>query len=58
MSNLLASMSVAGNALDAFQNALSTTQNNVTNSSTAGYAKQTVNLTARSSNLATAWWAG
>jgi flagellar hook-associated protein 1 FlgK len=52
MSNLLASMSVAGNALDAFQNALSTTQNNVTNSSTAGYAKQTVNLTARSSNLA------
>jgi flagellar hook-associated protein 1 FlgK len=47
MSNLLASMSLAGNALDAFQQAMSTTQNNVTNSSTEGYAKQTVNLTAQ-----------
>jgi flagellar hook-associated protein 1 FlgK len=45
-------MSAAGNALGAFQQALTTTQNNVTNSSTEGYAKQTVNLTAQPFDVA------
>ncbi len=46
MSNLLASMSTAGNALGVYQQALEVIQNNISNSATPGYAKQTVNLLA------------
>jgi flagellar hook-associated protein 1 len=41
MSNLLAAMDGAANALSVFQNALSVTQNNIANSSTPGYVEQT-----------------
>jgi flagellar hook-associated protein 1 FlgK len=44
MSNILASLTNAGNALDVFQQALTVVQNNVNNSSTPGYATQTLNL--------------
>lgn len=47
MSNLLASLASAGNALDVFQQALNVVQNNVNNSSTPGYASQTTNLEAQ-----------
>src|SRR5580698_1216721 len=47
MSNILASLASAGNALDVFQQALSVVQNNVNNSSTPGYATQTLNLEAQ-----------
>src|SRR5450755_3213751 len=47
MPNLLASLSTAGNALDVFQQALSVVQNNVNNSSTPGYATQSLNLQAQ-----------
>jgi flagellar hook-associated protein 1 FlgK len=47
MPNILASLTSAGNALDVFQQALSVIQNNVNNSSTAGYATQSLNLTAQ-----------
>jgi flagellar hook-associated protein 1 FlgK len=47
MPNLLASLSSAGNALDVFQQALSVVQNNVNNSSTPGYATQSLNLQAQ-----------
>lgn len=47
MPNLLASLSSAGNALDIFQQALNVIQNNVNNSSTPGYATQSLNLTAQ-----------
>lgn len=46
MSNILASMQAAGNALDVFQQALGTTSNNINNASTPGYASQTLNLQA------------
>lgn len=38
MSNLLASLSGAGNAVSVFENALTISQNNIVNSSTPGYA--------------------
>ena len=47
MPNLLASLSSSGNALDVFQQALNVIQNNVNNSSTPGYATQTLNLAAQ-----------
>lgn len=47
MPNLLASLSSSGNALDVFQQALNIIQNNVNNSSTPGYATQTLNLVAQ-----------
>jgi len=47
MPNLLASLSNSGNALDVFQQALNVIQNNVNNSSTPGYATQTLNLAAQ-----------
>ena len=47
MGNILASLSSAGNALDIFQQALNVIQNNVNNSSTPGYATQTLNLEAQ-----------
>jgi flagellar hook-associated protein 1 len=46
MSNLLASLSTSGNALNIFQQALDVVQNNVSNASTPGYAKQQINLAA------------
>src|SRR5579863_7296287 len=46
MSNLLAMFGTSGNALDVFQQALNVVQNNVNNSSTPGYAKQSLNLEA------------
>ena len=47
MSNLLAALTTAGNALGVFQQALDVVQNNITNSTTPGYAKQSLNLTAQ-----------
>jgi flagellar hook-associated protein 1 FlgK len=47
MPNILASLTNAGNALDVFSQALNVIQNNVNNSSTPGYATQTLNLTAQ-----------
>jgi flagellar hook-associated protein 1 FlgK len=47
MPNLLASLSSAGNALDVFQQALNVIQNNINNSSTPGYATQSLNLEAQ-----------
>src|SRR5579871_5949093 len=44
MSNLIAALAASGNALDVFQQALTTTSNNINNASTPGYAKQTLNL--------------
>jgi flagellar hook-associated protein 1 FlgK len=44
MSNLLASLSVSSSALNAFDEALETTQNNVANAQTPGYAAQTQTL--------------
>ena len=52
MPNLLASLSSAGNALDVFQQALTVIQNNVNNSSTPGYASQTLNITAQPFDVA------
>jgi len=47
MPNILASLTSAGNALDVFQQALNVVQNNVDNSSTPGYATQTLNIEAQ-----------
>jgi len=47
MPNLLASLTSSGNALDVFQQALTVIQNNVNNSSTPGYATQSLNLVAQ-----------
>jgi flagellar hook-associated protein 1 FlgK len=46
MSSLLAMLGASGNALDVFQQALNVVQNNVNNSSTPGYASQSLNLEA------------
>jgi flagellar hook-associated protein 1 len=46
MSNLFATMGSAANALDVLQQALSVVQNNVSNSSTPGYASQQLNIEA------------
>ena len=51
MSNLLASLSTAGHALDVYQQALDTVQSNITNAGTPGYAKQSLNLEALPFNL-------
>ena len=52
MSNLMASMATAGNALDVYQQALNVVQNNITNSSTPGYATQTLNMVAQPLDVA------
>jgi len=44
MSNLLATLVSSADALQAYGQVLQTSQNNVTNASTPGYAKQSVNL--------------
>ena len=48
MSNLLASLSTAAGTLAAYGRVLDVTQNNVSNASTPGYAKQSLNLYALS----------
>jgi flagellar hook-associated protein 1 FlgK len=45
--NILASLANAGNSLAVFEQALAVIQNNVNNSSTPGYATQTLNLEAQ-----------
>jgi flagellar hook-associated protein 1 FlgK len=52
MSNLMTSMATAGNALDVYQQALNVVQNNITNSSTPGYATQTLNMVAQPLDVA------
>jgi flagellar hook-associated protein 1 FlgK len=52
MSNLLTSLTTAGQALDVYQQALNVVQNNITNSTTAGYAKQSLNLVSQPFDLA------
>lgn len=47
MSNLLATLNVSASALNAFSMALETTQNNVANAQTPGYAAQTQTLDAQ-----------
>jgi flagellar hook-associated protein 1 FlgK len=47
MANLISTMMAAGGALDAFTQALDVVQNNVSNSSTPGYANQTQTLDGR-----------
>jgi flagellar hook-associated protein 1 FlgK len=47
MSNLLAALGSSGNALSVLQQALGVIQNNVTNSSTPGYAAQQLNIVAQ-----------
>ena len=44
MSNLMTTLATAGHALDVYQQALDVVQNNITNSSTPGYATQSLNL--------------
>jgi flagellar hook-associated protein 1 FlgK len=46
MSNLLAMLGASGRALDVYQQALNAVQNNVSNASTPGYARQSLNLEA------------
>lgn len=48
MSNLFSGMRTAANAMQAFERALSVTQNNMTNASTAGYARQEAAFYSRS----------
>lgn len=52
MSSLIASMTTAGNALDVYQQALTVVQNNITNSSTPGYATQSLNMVAQPLDVA------
>lgn len=47
MSTLFGALDTAGSALDAYQQALNVVQNNITNSSTPGYASQSANLVAQ-----------
>jgi flagellar hook-associated protein 1 len=51
MANLLASLSAASHSLGAFERALAVTQNNVTNASTPGYARQRLVLEASAFSL-------
>jgi flagellar hook-associated protein 1 len=51
MSNLLASLRSSANTLDAFDQVLAVTQNNVSNASTPGYAKQRLMLNAMSFDI-------
>ncbi|MEJ7607204.1 MAG: flagellar basal body protein [Bryobacteraceae bacterium] len=46
MSNLLASLRTSSGALDALQQSVAVSQNNVTNASTPGYARQRLRMTA------------
>jgi flagellar hook-associated protein 1 FlgK len=53
MSSLTAALGNAGDALDVLQQALAVIQNNVSNSSTPGYASQQLNITAQPFDSAT-----
>src|SRR5271156_5755659 len=46
MGTLFSALNSAGTALDAFQQAVDVSQNNVTNANTAGYAKQVAQINA------------
>jgi flagellar hook-associated protein 1 FlgK len=52
MSNLLTTLATAGHALDVYQQALDVVQNNITNSSTPGYATQSLNLASQPFDVA------
>ena len=52
MSNLLTSLATAGHALDVYQQALNVVQNNITNSTTPGYATQSLNLASQPFDVA------
>jgi flagellar hook-associated protein 1 len=52
MATISAMLSSAGNALDVFQQALGVVQNNISNSSTPGYATQSLNLEAQPLDVA------
>jgi flagellar hook-associated protein 1 FlgK len=52
MSSLLAALGSSGNALNVLQQALGVIQNNVSNSSTPGYASQQLNITAEPLDVA------
>lgn len=51
MPSLLASLNAAAGSMHAFEQALATVQNNVTNASTPGYARQQVDLVAQAFHL-------
>ena len=51
MSNVIATLNTAGQALGVFQDALTTVQNNITNANTPGYASQSVNFAAQPFDL-------
>lgn len=51
MSNVIATLNTAGQALGVFQDALTTVQNNITNANTPGYASQSVNFVAQPFDL-------
>src|SRR5579871_5179765 len=53
MSNLLATLGSTAGALNAYDQVLQVTQNNVANASTPGYAKQTLPLEAMQFDLST-----
>jgi flagellar hook-associated protein 1 FlgK len=53
MPNLFDSIRTAGQALGVYQRALEVVQNNVTNSTTSGYARQRLQIDSRSFDLAT-----
>lgn len=51
MADLFASLQTAGQALNVFQQALNTVQNNITNANTPGFASQSVNFSAQQFDL-------
>jgi flagellar hook-associated protein 1 FlgK len=53
MATLLSTLATAGQALDVYQQALNVVQNNITNSTTPGFATQTLNLVAEPFDSAT-----
>src|SRR5579863_5693642 len=53
MSNLFAAINSSGNALAAFENALTVSQNNVANAQTPGYARQSLSLEAQPFDIPT-----
>jgi flagellar hook-associated protein 1 FlgK len=52
MSNLFATLGTSGNALEAYQQALNVVQNNINNSTTPGFASQSINLVPQPFDLA------
>ena len=58
MSNLFSSLATAGQSLDVFQESLNVVQNNITNSSTPGFAKQSLNIVAQPYDVVASGLAG